>query len=343
MNYLIFSDNTKGLQYLIDEGYGESIDLCYIDPPYNTGRTFKINNNNDKTRTIGVTQDEPIAYTDKYDTLDEYLSFLSERIRLIHQLLSPQGSFYLHCDNKHSHYIKILCDEIFTQDMFRADITRVKGNPKNFLKRNYGNIKDNILFYTKTDDYIWNRPYVPFKEWELKKKYPKHDTFGDYCTVSLHAPGEVENGVTGKEWKGLLPPKGRHWCTNPSELTEWDNKGMIEWSGNGNPRRKMYAKDSKGKLMQDVWVDYKDPPRPSYPTQKNSQLLNQIIRTSSREDSIVLDCFMGSGVTCIESYKLGRSWIGIDNSKYSLQTFQREYGVLEENLYNSKKYEFIEL
>lgn len=342
MNSLIFSDNLKGLQYLLDEGYGGCVDLCYIDPPYNTGRAFKISSNGE-TRTIGTSSSEEVAYVDKYDSLEDYLFFLEERIRLIHELLSDEGSFYLHCPSNYSHYIKVLCDEIFTMNMFRADITRVKGNPKNFIKRNYGNIKDNILFYTKTDDYIWNKPYVPFKDWELKKNYPKHDSRGDYCTVSLHAPGETRDGVTGGEWKGLLPPKGRHWCTSPSELTRWDDMGMIEWSRNGNPRRKMYACDSKGKLMQDIWGDFKDPPRPLYPTQKNNGLLEKIIRTSSNEGSLVLDCFLGSGVTCIESYKLGREWIGIDNSKYSLQTFQREYGELDANLFISKKYRFVEL
>ena len=342
-NLLIEGDNLKGLQYLLDNEYGGKVDLCYIDPPYNTGRTFKINLDGD-TRTIGYSDSDSVAYIDKFDGLDDYLGFIEDRLCLIYELLSDKGSFYLHCDYKYSHYLKVLCDSIFGFDNFKSDISRIKCNPKNNVNGGYGSVKDCILFYTKTDDYIWNTPYIPYTLGEVKEKFPKKDNGGCYQTVSLTAPGEVKDGVTGqKQWNGVELPKGRHWSRPPSELTRLDNDGLIEWSKNGNPRRKIYSHEVKGKRLQDVWYDFKDKPRPSYPTQKNKDLLDMIIRTSSNPNSIVLDCFMGSGTTLQCSYLNNRYWIGIDNSSKAIGLFEKEYHSLDNTLYGNRKYVKIKL
>ena len=324
-NILIYGDNIKGMHYLLDNNYQNSIDLCYIDPPYNTGRTFRVDTKSNKTRTISNSDNDKIAYNDKFD-FEEYLHFLKKRIELIHKLLSEQGSFYIHCDYNHSHYIKVICDKIFGREHFKKDITRIKSNPKNSLYRNYGSVKDCILFYTKTENYIWNKPYIPYTNEEIKQKFNKKDKKGHYNTCSLTAPGEVKNGATGTPmWNGVKLPKGRHWCRPPHELDQLNEDGMIEWSQNGNPRRKIYAHETKGKLMQDVWYDFKDKPRPQYPTQKNSEMISKIIQTHTNDDSIVMDCFMGSGVTLKEADKLGRHWVGIDNSEYSMDVFRKTY------------------
>lgn len=179
---------------------------------------------------------------------------------------------------------------------------------------------------------------------KLKSCIPRKDEKGYYQTVSLTAPGEVVNGETGKRfWKNVPLPKGRHWCRPPSELDKWDDEGKIEWSKNGNPRRKIYSYESKGKRLQDVWVDFKDPQRPSYPTEKNKELLDIIIKTSSNPHSIVLDCFMGSGGTLISSYNNNRRWIGMDNSIEAIKLFKENYKLLENNLWNTKKFKYIEL
>ena len=119
--------------------------------------------------------------------------------------------------------------------------------------------------------------------------------------------------------------------------------GIGEWSKNGNPRRKIYSHEVKGKRLQDVWYDFKDKPRPSYPTQKNRDLLDMIIRTSSNPNSIVLDCFMGSGTTLQCSYLNNRYWIGIDNSSKAIGLFEKEYNSLDNTLYGNKKYVKIKL
>ena len=209
-------------------------------------------------------------------------------------------------------------DEIFGGANFRNDITRIKCNPKNFNRRAYGNVKDLILFYSKTSKPVWNNPTVPYTKDEIEKLNPKKDANGrSYTTLPLHALGETLNGKTAQAFKGMLPPKGRHWRSSPEELEELDKKGLIEWSKTNNPRRIIYADEKEGKKIQDIW-EFKDPQYPSYPTEKNLEMLKQIVRISSNKDSLVLDFFCGSGTTLIACELLGRRWIGIDKSEKAI-------------------------
>jgi len=110
-------------------------------------------------------------------------------------------------------------DEIFGIENFRNDITRIKCNPKNFARKGYGNIKDLILFYSKSDNLIWNEPKMPYTADDKVKLFPKKDKSGrHYTTIPLHAPGETQNGNTSKAFKGILPPEGRHWRTDVETL-----------------------------------------------------------------------------------------------------------------------------
>jgi adenine-specific DNA-methyltransferase len=180
--------------------------------------------------------------------------------------------------------------------------------------------KDLILFYTKADNYIWNEPKHQRAEDEIQRLFNKVDVNGrSYTTNPLHAPGETRNGKTGRMWKGMLPPKGRHWRYDPKVLDELETKGLIEWSATGNPRKIVYADEMPFKKLQDIW-EFKDPPRPSYPTEKNLEMLRTIVATSSAEDSVVLDCFSGSGTTLVAADQLNRSWIGIDRSEIAIKT-----------------------
>ncbi|MCQ2740320.1 MAG: site-specific DNA-methyltransferase, partial [bacterium] len=235
------------------------------------------------------------------------------------EILSDNGSIYLHIDYKIGHYVKVLMDEIFGIENFRNDITRIKCNPKNFDRSAYGNIKDLILFYSKTKNVIWNNPTVSYTDKDINKLFPKIDRNGRrYTTIPLHAPGETKNGLTAQEFKGIKPPQGRHWRCSPDELEKLDELGLIEWSANGVPRKIIYADEKSGKKMQDIW-EYKDPQYPSYPTEKNIDLLKNIITASSNENSYVLDFFCGSGTTLLAAEQLGRKWIGIDLSKKAIQ------------------------
>jgi len=257
-----------------------------------------------------------VAYTD----ILKIFEFLRERLVLLKMLLSDKGSIYLHIDYKIGHYVKVIMDEIFGIENLRNDIARIKCNPKNFARKGYGNVKDLVLFYSKSDNLIWNEPKTPYTEEDRLKLFAKTEKDGRrYTTIPLHAPGETQHGSTSKAFKGILPPLGRHWRSSVEVLEQWDNEGLVEWSEKGNPRKKIYFDEQKGKRMQDIW-EFKDPQYPVYPTEKNADLLDTIIKTSSNENSIVLDCFAGSGTTLKSAQLNHRKWIGIDQSEEAIKT-----------------------
>ena len=312
-NSFYYGDNLEVLKLILPE-LQNKVDLIYIDPPFGTGQSFRDINKED-------------AYDDS--TLNqEFLEFIRQRLILLREFLSPSGSIYLHIDKKIGHYVKILMDEIFGYKNFINDITRIKCNPKNFSRNAYGNYSDMILFYAKEQGKnIFNNIREPLTKEEEEKLFPKiHPSKGRYTTNPLHAPGTTHNGDTGKSWKGMNPPAGRHWRYGRDELNRLDNADLIEWSDKGNPRKMVFLDDHKGKKTQDVW-HYKDKGLSfvSYPTQKNHDLLDRIIRNSSNQDSIVLDCFAGSGGTLKIAADSGRRWIGIDQSPLSYEVIRKEF------------------
>lgn len=340
-NLLIYGNNYEALLLMLDNSrYKKKIDLIYIDPPFATNGVFTIGQ--DRTSTISGSKTDTVAYSDLL-TGEKYLEFLRERLIVARELLSEQGSIYVHIDYKIGHYVKIIMDEIFGEKNFRNDITRIKCNPKNFSRKAYGNIKDLILFYSKSKSPIWNEPLVKYSEGDIEKLYKKRDEKGRaYTTVPLHAPGETVTGETGSMFKGQLPPKGRHWRCAPRELEKLDEAGLIEWSKNGVPRRKIFADEKKGKKMQDIW-DFKDYQFPSYPTEKNLDLLQHIIKTSSNPQSTILDFFCGSGTTLVAAELLGRKWIGIDKSKEAIKVTQKKLFDMKFDLFSLAEYDYVEL
>lgn len=327
-NMLIFGDNLQALKALIKEpNIKGKVNLVYIDPPFGTNQDFK----GGISRTVSKSRQDDTVYEDRLIGA-EYIEFLRKRIILLREILADNGSIYVHIDWKMCHYVKVLMDEIFGQERFINNITRIKCNPKSFKRKAYGNMTDAILFYSKTDNYIWNDQREEFTEEQIKTLFPKVDKEGrHYTTLPLHAPGETLNGPTGKEWKGRKPPKGSHWQYSPEELDKLDEQGLIEWSPTGNPRRIYYAEEAikKGKKRQDIW-EFKDPQYPSYPTEKNLEMLKTIISASSNPDDIVLDCFAGSGTTLVAAEELGRRWIGIDNSKVAIDVAQKRLSSVKE-------------
>ncbi len=319
-SYLIKGENLQVMKAFLGK-YKGIVDLVYIDPPYSTKMVYTIGEN--RANTVSRSRGDSAAYS---DTLQgrEYIEFIRERLFLIRGLMSDKGSIYLHIDYKIGHYVKIIMDEIFGAGNFRNDISRIKCNPKNFNRKAYGNIKDMILFYTKTDKYIWNDHKEKFTPGDIKRLFKKIDDKGRrYTTIPLHAPGETKDGETGKYWRNMKPPKGRHWRCAPAELERLDKDNLIEWSVNGVPRKIIYADERDGKKIQDIW-EYKDSQRPSYPTEKNLELVKRIIRQSSDVNSLVLDCFCGSGTALLAACKLGRRWIGMDSSEKAMEVARKK-------------------
>ena len=312
-SYLVYGENLRVLRTLLDyPNIVGKVGLIYIDPPYATGFGFESRN-------------QTHAYNDLIEGAD-YLEFIRQRLILLREILANHGSIYVHLDEKMAFPVKILMDEIFGAKNFRNWITRKKCNPKNFTRKQYGNISDYILFYTKSDDYVWNQPFESWTDAKAKKEYQyiEEETGRRYKKVPIHAPGE-RKGTTGQAWKGMLPPPGKHWQYPPEVLDQMDKRGEIYWSPTGNPRRKIYLDNSKGIAVQDIWLEFKDAHNQNikitgYPTEKNPDLIKRIILASSNPGDLILDAFLGSGTTGAVAEELERQWVGIDNSLLAIKT-----------------------
>lgn len=326
----IHGENFESMVMLLDE-FENKIDLIYIDPPFNTNSNFYYNEKN--TSTISVSKSDNVAYSDKM-SFEEYIEFIRERLVLMKKLLSSKGTLYFHIDCKMGHYIKIILDEIFGIDNYINDITRIKSNPKNFKRKAFGNEKDVIYIYSKNfQKNIFNDITIPLSDEEIIKMFPKMDINGRrYTTVPCHAPGETKNGNTGGEWKGMFPPKGRHWRCSPNELDILDENNLIEWSKNGVPRIKKFSDEHKGKKIQDIWKNFKDPQYPIYPTEKNFEMLSLIISQSSKEQSVIMDCFCGSSGFLIAGINKNRYTIGIDKSDIAKEVLLKKRGKIKDLL-----------
>lgn len=307
-NIFFAGDNLEGLEFLRQRNH--VVDLVYIDPPFATGNDFLIS----PGRANSISGSGDVAYSDRV-VGTAYLAKLEEQLRAIESVMSPRGSIYVHIGLAIEHHVRLLMDRVFGANNFRNSITRIKCNPKNFTRNSYGNVKDTILFYSVSPKEItWNPQREPLNLADKERLYPLVDEWGRrYTTTPLHAPGVTQNGLTGKPWRGLEPPEGRHWRYSPKKLDELDARGRIAWSSTGNPRLIRYADQAQGKLPQDVW-EYKDSQSPIYPTQKNADMLKRIILTSSNPGSTVMDCFAGSGETLVQAHKLGRNFVGMDIS-----------------------------
>ena len=237
-------------------------------------------------------------------------------------MLAEDGSIYVHLDWHLGHYAKAVLDEVFEPEFFRNEIIREKTNPKNYTKLGYGNIHDTIFFYSKSNSPKWVKPYATRNEEKIEVDFPLVDSSGRrYKTAPLHA-AEVRHGESGKAWRGIMPPSGNHWRYVHKTLDQLDSEGRIEWSSTGNPREKIYADESAGLFLQDIWVGVKDP-KSVYPTAKNPEILERIIRASSNEGDLVLDCFVGGGTTAAVAEKLNRRWIACDLSRFAVHTTRK--------------------
>ena len=349
MNQLYYGDNLEILRKYIPD---KSIDLIYIDPPFNSNQAYnaffpEVNGSlsqaqiqafDDTWHWNEATQE---AYDDLIQTappqlveaVKSFRSFLGEMdlmaylvnmaIRLVelHQVLKPTGSFYLHCDPTASHYLKIVLDQIFGIKNFRTDIVWQRTSAHGDSQR-WGNINDNLLFFTKTDQYIWNPQKRPFTPEYIKSHYSMIDkeTGKRFSSSSLTAAGKTKSGETGQPWRGFDPNTiGRHWSKPPSQLDELDKLGRIYWppKKGGWPREKLFLDERNGRAVPNIWEDI--PPinsqakeRLGYPTQKPEALLERVIKASSNEGDTVLDAFAGCGTTIAVAQRLNRRWIGID-------------------------------
>jgi adenine-specific DNA-methyltransferase len=357
-NRLIWGDKKYVLPSLIHEFAGK-VDVVYIDPPYATGGDFSFTatvpddpdkGNQGTTFVKEASVIEQKAYRDTWGKgIDSYMKWFYETASAIRDVMSETGSLYVHLDYHVAHYAKAVMDEVFGPESFRSELIWKRTSARSDVV-GWGNIHDVIFFYSKTKDYTWNRIYQQHDEEYLEAKYSNRDERGAYRTDNLTAAG-LRNGDSGKPWRGIDPAQiGGHWkinreavaslvtpdqaanMTTQEKLDLLDANGFIYWpakgraGGKGIPNFKRYLKE--GVALQDLILDL--PPvnsqaqeRLGYATQKPEALLDRILRASSDEGDLVLDCFCGSGTTAAVAEKLNRRWIACDLGRFAIHTTRK--------------------
>lgn len=305
---------------LLDQLPDVCVDLVYIDPPFHSGRDYG-------------------EFSDKYVSMEAYIDFMKARCEQLRRVLKPTGSFYCHCDPTASHYVKVMLDGLFSIKNFRSEIIWERNSAHNSARK-YGAIHDTILFYTKSEMYVWNKIYNKLSDEVINDWYVhiEPETGRRYKLEILTGP-EICNGRSCEPWRGIDPKsKRRHWAIpgfvgeivkglgTQDALDVLEKAGRICWPKRkgGFPTIKRYLSESKGVCQQDVIRDIKvlgrmSSERNKYPTQKPLALLERIIRSSSNEGDIVLDAFCGSGTTLVAAAQTGRKWIGMDRSDEAIR------------------------
>ena len=339
-NKLYFGDNLDILrQHVADE----SVDLIYLDPPFNSNATYNVLFREksgeqsaaqitafDDTWHWGlesesayhdVVMDGPKALADLLQAMRSflgqndmmaYLTMMAQRLDELHRVLKPTGSIYLHCDPTASHYLKLVMDAIFGPRSFKNEIIwkRTSGHSD---ARRFGRAHDVILYYTQSNDAIWNQTFQPFEDEYVEQYYRYKDPDGRrWMSGDLGAAG-LHGGGYEYEWKGVT----RVWRVPQSTMERLDSEGRVFYTKNGIARRKRYLDESNGLKAQDIWADIQalrswHGERLGYPTQKPEALLERIINASSNEGDVVLDPFCGCGTAIAAAERLNRRWIGID-------------------------------
>lgn len=344
-NLLCFGDNLNILRKHIST---ESVDLIYLDPPFNSNATynvlFKEKSGEKSTAQITAFDDTwhwgleaenayhevvtsgPSQLAELLQSLRTflgqndmmaYLTMMALRLVELHQVLKPTGSIYLHCDPTASHYLKTLMDAVFSPKNFRNEIIWKRTSAHSSSKR-YGPIHDILLFYSKSVKYTWNIQYTEYDTTYVERFYRHVDNDRRFRLSDLTGAG-TRRGETGKVWRGIdVTKRGRHWMVPPDELDNLEKQGRIYWPPKGEmPAYKRYLDEMPGVPLQDIFDDIgpigaQATERLGFPTQKPEALLERIIEASSNEGDIVLDPFCGCGTTIAVAERLNRKWMGID-------------------------------
>ena len=287
-NTLYYGDNLDILRQHVGD---ESVDLVYLDPPFNSNANYNVLF---KERSGEESPAQIKAFTDTWEWTQEsertfeqeivlnpetppnvkdmitafrqfigsnammaYLVMMTPRLVELLRVLKPTGSIYLHCDPTASHYLKLAMDAVFGNENFRNEIIWKRTTAHSDVAqgaRHMGRIHDTLLRYSKSKHPTWNTVYIPYDDRYIERIYRYSDPDGrKYQTQPLHArkPG----GDTLYEWKGKLPPPGRYWAFSKENMRKLDDEGRIVYSRTGVPRYKIYLDESRGRSLQDIWDD----------------------------------------------------------------------------------------
>lgn len=290
----------------------ESVDLVYIDPPFNSNRNYEVFWGEAKERR---------AFEDRHASTQAYIDYMRPRCTELARVLKKTGSFYYHCDWHASHYAKVMLDEIFGENQFQNEIVWKRSSAHSDTKQGmsqYGRIYDSIFFYSAGDHWTFNSQFQPYGQDYVSAKYTYTDPDGRlFKSTDLTAakPG----GDTEYDWHGKRPPSGRYWAYSKANMEKLESEGKLHYTKTGFPRLKHYLDEMRGVPLQNIWLDI--PPinsqaneRIGYPTQKPLPLLERIVQVSSNAGDLVLDAFCGCGTALVAAENLDRRWIGIDIS-----------------------------
>jgi adenine-specific DNA-methyltransferase len=361
-NMLIWGDNKLVMASLLKDFKGK-IDLIYIDPPFDVGADFTMDIPiGDGKEEINKDQStlEMVAYRDMWGKgTDSYLHMMYERLTQMKELLSDTGSIYAHCDWRVNSYLRLILDDVFGSSNFRNEIIWKRTGARSGTVA-YNIIHDSILFYSKSNDVVWNTQYTAYTDKYLEDFFRFSDPDGRrYRLTTLTAPG-TRRGYSGQPWRGVNPTaKGRHWAipkyirhilSDPNTedllkvLDELDKKGRIVWpvKETGVPSFKQYQDEMEGVELQSLWADIgpvgsQALERTGYDTQKPEALLERIILASSNEGDLVADFFCGSGTTGSVAERFGRRWIMSDLGRFAIHTTRKRMIELQRKHYDENK------
>jgi site-specific DNA-methyltransferase (adenine-specific) len=318
----------------------ETVDLIYLDPPFNSNRTYSAPIGSQAAGAafkdtwtlsdldiawMGLVADQNPAVAALLDatgktsgkSMQSYITMMAVRLIELHRVLKPEGSIWLHCDPTANHYLKLLMDAVFGAENFRSQITWRRTNAKGLTSRGFPNNADLLLYYSKGDGFTWNRPLAPHDRAYVDKfyRYVEPETGRRYQLADLVNPNPDRPNLT-YEFLGVT----RVWRWTRERMQAAYDKGLVVQQRPGAvPRLKRYLDEMRGKTVDTIWDDIKpiqanSRERTGYPTQKPLALLERIIAASSNPDDVVLDPFCGCATACVAAERLERQWVGIDIS-----------------------------
>ena len=350
-NVLYYGDNLEILRRYIPD---ESVDLVYLDPPFNSNRSYNVIFRDESGRQSdgqieafddtwhwGPHAEATYAYLTNSarhggrvpdgvsaiigalrqgigtNQMMAYLVEMAVRLVELHRVLKPTGSMYLHCDPTASHYLKIVLDGIFGAERFLNEVVWQRTGAHNDPRR-WGRVTDSILFYGKTDRFVFHPQFTEYDPAYVEERYRYRDADGRrFWANTMTAPSH------GRPVKDIVfrgeprtPPPGTMWRFTQSETDRMEREGRIYYSKSGMPYVKSYLDERSGRPAQNLWTDIamgkSGAERLGYPTQKPLALLERIVSASSNPGDVVLDPFCGCGTAVVAAEKLGRRWVGID-------------------------------
>jgi len=356
---LYYGDNLEVLRNY-DYFPSESVDLIYLDPPFNSARNYNVLFR-DESGLDSAAQMEAFGDTwhwgrpaeDTYLTLVHdgsrsvadvitalrslvgtnqmmaYLVMMAARLVELHRVLKPTGSLYLHCDPTASHYLKFILDAIFGTDNFRNEIIWKRTSAHNDARKKFGNVSDSIFFYTKSDEYTFNHQYAEHTEAYTDKFYRFTDENGRvYRIDNIASPNPRPNLIY--DYKGYKPPvKGWRYSLETMQRLDSEGRLIFPKSPEGRIQVKRFLDEMQGSVLGNIWDDIKplqanSKERTGYPTQKPLALLERIIAASSNPGDIMLDPFSGCGTAVTAAHKLGRRWVGIDITHLAITVMKHQ-------------------